>query len=195
MLIGSICVSFWALISERLFIYDYWTPQFIFGSKFGMEDFIYGFLAGGIANVVYEEIFGIKHSKRKNRSHDWSVFLLPVFGISLALFVISMLFFKINTMLSVLIPIIILTIFMIYLRKDLLRDAIISGIIFSLITFLNYIILIHLFPSIIDHWYHGKGINYHLFLGVPMGEIYWAIALGAVAGPFYEFFVGLKYKK
>ena len=62
-----------AFLSEPLFLRDYWNPEYMNSLFFGpyqlgsFEDFLYGFFKGGIAAVIYEEIFGKRFAKRKDR--------------------------------------------------------------------------------------------------------------------------------
>ena len=42
---------------EVVYTLDWWAPLTITGTVVGIEDVLFGFVCGGIATVVYEEIF------------------------------------------------------------------------------------------------------------------------------------------
>ena len=60
---------------------DYWQPQYAIPQLTGLEDFIFSFLIGGVAGVVYEAFFG-KRTTRPFVKHKklWALGAFP-FGI------------------------------------------------------------------------------------------------------------------
>ena len=49
----SIIFGFVGIIMESFYIIDWWHPLTIFGTKVGVEDFIFGFTLAGISSAAY----------------------------------------------------------------------------------------------------------------------------------------------
>ena len=49
------------------FLQDYWSPETFLGTKFGLETFLFAFLIGGIAAVIYEEFRGLRLVKSRKQ--------------------------------------------------------------------------------------------------------------------------------
>lgn len=200
MLFASFCVGILALIWSPWFWFDYWSPQYLYNLSFhfkkigGIEDFFYGFFSGGISSVIYEEIFGKKFAKRINREHHWILLLAPLFILFCLSFGIPI-YLGLNSLYAALIAFLIGCLFVLYFRKDLIIDALASGLLFSLITLLFYIIFLGLFPNIVANWWHTKNLSGIFILGIPIEELSWAFAMGMMSGPLYEFAMGLRLAK
>lgn len=173
-----------------VFAVDYFRPEYVFPfphAQFsGLEDLLWAFFIGGIAAVVYEEIFRRMFHRRGKRPHP-----LVMFSISVsagALFIISALVLSLSSILVGCVLLTLMALIEIVLRPDLLRESIVAGVVTAAIMFLSYIAwLIPLYPdAILEFW-----VNTHLIFGVPYQEILFGFAWGLVAGPAYEFALGL----
>lgn len=193
-LISSVLIGVLAPLWSPWFIKDYWHPESLNFWRLGAGDFFYGFFFGGIANAIYEEIFGRHYAKRKNRKHHWSWFLIPFFALFFLVFGLPV-YFGINSIYAALVSFVAMSAFMIYFRRDLLFDALASGLLVGLLTLFGYLIFLALFPGIVHAWWKLSNLSGIFVMGVPIEELLWAFGLGMVAGPFYEFFMGLKFKK
>ena len=69
MLVMSLVVAPMGPLSEIFYLRDYWQPQLFNGWLIGIEDLLFGFAIGGIAAVIYEELFGKKYMKRHLSAH------------------------------------------------------------------------------------------------------------------------------
>lgn len=184
---------------EMIFLRYYWHPEYI--SYFywhglqigGLEDFFYGFFTAGIASVIYEEVFGKIHAKRKDRRHHWSWFMIPFIVVANLVF-ISPLHSLINPIYVCLLSCIIVTICMAYFRRDLIADILISGFLFGVINLVGFLLFISLFPDIIGKWWMLGNLSGIFIFGIPIEEILFGFAIGMVIGPVYEFLMGLKFK-
>jgi hypothetical protein len=173
---------------------DYWRPETFNGWAIGIEDFLFGFFIAGIGSVIYEEIFGKHYAKRKNRQHHWSWFLVPV--VALFLFSFNLFFFLgINSIYASVITFLVIAGVIIYFRRDLLMDSLVSGVLVGAFMFVAYLLYLSVFPEVIHRWWLIDNISGILVLGIPVEELLWAFGWGMVAGPMYEFFTGLKFKK
>ena len=195
MLIASVAIGIVAVLTEPFFLQDYWHPQTFNGWPVGIEDFLYGFLLGGIASVIYEEIYGKKYSKRHDRKHHWGILLIPFMILSISTFAVGKVIVNLSTMYAALISLFVAMIFIIYYRHDLFIDSIISGLLVGIFTMLGFLVFLKIFPGVVENLWLVHNLNGIFVFGIPSEELLWAFGLGAVAGPFYEFFMGLRFKK
>jgi len=190
MLFMSILIAPLGPISQIFYLRDYWNPNYLFSIfGFGIEDILFGFFIGGIAAVIYEEFFIKKIKKTKSETNS-TIFILALIG--LALFLILNLASKINSIYASSIGFIVIASIILFKRKDLIKNAIISGILVSLIMFIFYLIYLTIFPTIISNWWQLEKISGILIIGIPIEELLWGFAWGFLAGPFYEFWKGKK---
>lgn len=194
MLMMSILIGFLGPLSEFWYRQDYWMPLLFNGWPIGFEDYLFGFFAGGISGVVYEEVFVTKISHRRTRKHHWPLFILPLALLFLLILNVSFLGFHLNSIYASIIGFLLLASIFIYYRKDLLVDALSSGILSGLIMLIGYFVLINYFPDIFQRFWLLKNISGITIYTVPIEEIAWAFSWGMVAGPMYEFFMGLKFR-
>ncbi len=182
-------------LSELWYLRDYWKPELMFDWKIGFEDFLFGFFIAGIAASLYEEVFA-KHFTKRRSKQKYRYLLAMSLGLLLALIMNTLtLGFKVNTIYASSIGFLVLSLIILIKRRDLLVDAVISGLLVGLFMFLSYMVLLAIFPQLIHKWWYLENISNILILGVPIEELLWAFSWGMLAGPAYEFFAGLKFRK
>lgn len=193
MLVMSLLVAPLGPLSEFWYIRDYWKPELFMGGVWGFEDTWFAFSAGGIGGVIYEEIMGRRIIKRHLRRHNW---LLGVFA-AIALLTLILLnnILRINSIYASSIAFLIPATIIVLTRKDLVWDAILSGIFLSLSAFFSYQIFIFLFPGIIERWWMLHNISGILVARVPLEELLWFFSWGMLIGPLYEFIIGLNLER
>lgn len=174
---------------------DYWNPLSIMNSPLLVEDFLFGFLFGGIGSVFYEEIFGKKILSRHIRKHNWALFFVFIVGCSSVIF--NILFFNlgINSIYAALIGFLIAGLGIFIFRKDLIMDALISGFLCGTILLIGYVIALSVFPLLFDAFWQLNNLSGITIGKIPIEEILWAFGFGMVVGPMYEFYAGLRFKK
>ena len=192
-LMMSLIVAPLGPISEIFYTADYWKPTLFNGWRIGVEDVLFGFFIGGISGVLYEELFGKKFTKRKTRGHP-TLFLLYIgLGILWMIGINSIL--GLNSIYASIFWFMIIAATTVYLRHDLLKDALLSGVLLSSAAFILYTIFLLLFPNAIQSWWMMKNISGILITGIPLEELMWAFTWGLFAGPAYEFTTGLRFAK
>ncbi|MEN9604382.1 MAG: hypothetical protein RJB39_67 [Candidatus Parcubacteria bacterium] len=174
-------------LSEVWYLQDYWHPQLFNGWIIGIEDFLFGFFIGGIAAVIYEELFSrhlynIRKTKLSPIVFMWMILALCAGNIFFTLGLNSIYVSMVTFMLFALIIII--------YRKDLLMDSLMSGILMGICFFSCYLIFLTLFPQAIDAWWKLKNISGIFVWKIPIEELLWAFGMGLMAGPLYEFVTG-----
>lgn len=195
MLTAGILLGITGVLSEHWFLRDYWHPEEMNTLRIFLGDFSYGFFLGSIGSVIYETLLRKHFMKRRIRTHHWTYFLLPMVTITLLILDLPVRFFGINSIYSATVSLFVLATIIIYFRKDLFWDSILSGLLFGLITFFGYLMFIALYPGVISAWWELSNISGVLIKGVPLEELIFACGAGMAVGPAYEFFTGLQFQK
>lgn len=184
---------FWGLtgfILGHAYTSDWWHPPTITGTRLGIEDFLFGFVIGGIAAVIYEEIFKKKIKQRnitKNDKKKDTIYFIILMVLTFVLFLIFFYFVKLNSILSSIAVAIILLIIIYTERRDLIPDSLFSGALLLIMAMVVYSIVGILVPGWIDAiWYFRHDPSILLF-GVPISDAIWYFLAGATVGPLYEF--------
>ena len=188
----SIAFGVIGLIVEPIHILDWWKPITITNTPVGIEDFLYGFCMGGIAGVIYEEIFKkrIRVRKEKQKNILSGNFKLLIFILSFLLaFVIMFYIFRINTFISAITLLSLGTIIMCSIRPDFIPDSLFSGILILIIGFIAYSITNLITPGWVNAFWYFRNVPHIIFLNVPIDDIVWLFLTGTFIGPLYEFWV------
>lgn len=179
-----------AFILGDAYTSDWWHPPTITGTRLGIEDFLFGFIIGGIAAVIYEEIFKKKIKQRKiakNQKKKDMLYFIILLILTFVLFLIFFYFVKLNSILSTIVVALIVLIIIYTERKDLIPDSLFSGALLLILAMIVYTIVGIIFPGWINAiWYFRHDPSILLF-GVPISDAIWYFLAGAIVGPLYEF--------
>jgi len=187
----SLLVAPMGPLSEFFYLRDYWRPELFNGWPIGLEDLLFAFLIGGIASVIYEEFFGRQYVKRQNMSHlKW----MPVFAFfGVAWMIGGNIFLGFNSIYVSSLGFLIIGMLMIFLRRDLFVNALLSGLLVAGIMFAFYLVNGAIFGGgIVQRWWLLQNISGIIIFGAPIEELLWGFGWGFLAGPVYEFVNGLK---
>lgn len=190
MLIMSFLATPLGPLSKLFYLRDYWDPTYLFPLfGIGIEDILFAFFIGGIASIIYEFFFSNKSKKVKKGS----LLFIGILGI---IGVVGMIVFniilKFNSIYVSSAFFIIIGLIMILKRKDLFKNALLSGLLMIIIMFIFYIIYIGIFPEIVDNFWKVQNISGIFLIGIPIEELIWGFSWGFLCGPFYEFLRGKK---
>ena len=175
-------------LSEIFYFRDYWHPSYLFSFfGVGIEDLLFSFFIGGIGSVIYKS-FTRKQKVKKEKPNK--VLYLGLIGLFLLIMLTFV--FKINSIYSSSIVFLIIGIYFISKRPDLLKNAIGNGILVALLMLIFYIVFIKIYPNIIIDWWKLENITGLLILKAPVEEVIWGFSLGFLTGPFYYFWKGFK---
>lgn len=180
------------LASEKTYVRDWWQPLTVTGTSIGIEDFFIGFAIGGVAAVIYEELYHQRLRKQlalKGR-HDEPRFILFVFPLLyLALIALA----GLHSFYATAIALIVCTGYMLLRRPDLMRDAVLSGLSMTVIGISIYFLVLSIEPAYIrSYWYLPDRWFASLLWGIPLAEYIWYFLVGAFVGPLYEYVKRLK---
>ncbi|MFV1917035.1 MAG: lycopene cyclase domain-containing protein [Patescibacteria group bacterium] len=199
MLIMSLLTASFGPISELWYFADYWKletalPLPVIG---GVEDLMFGFSIGGIAAFGYESLFvrGICKCEDKKLKKEW--FLLVFFAIIGASMIILNNLLGVNSIFASAIGMVVVAAIMLFLRPDLIANALGSAFFVAATMFAIYFLGQELFPS--GHaWMEriwklsGRPEGIIIFKHIPLTEMLWGLSWGLVWGPMYEFLVGAR---
>jgi len=181
-------------LSEYLWVPEYWNPPSLFNliSKYGVgiESFLFCFICGGTAAVIYEIITRKKVVKiRLQRKYLFGPY------ISVIIIFLSLEFiFTEKTIYNAIISLLIGAAIIAIKRKDLIGQIIFGGIFFAIVYFLLFFIFSKLFPDYISTAYTIENIWGIMVLGVPLEEIIASFGVGALWSSFYEYIRGYRTK-
>lgn len=185
MIILSLIFGIPGPLAAYVHLNDWWKPITLTGNPIGIEDFLFGFVVGGIAGVIYEFVFN-KEVKTKIKKSDFKLILIPVSLMFLIYFGLS-LTFKINTFISSISSFVIPTILILIKRKDLVKNSLLSGLLLMIFAFIGYQILNLINPSFFENIWQFKNIGKIIFLNIPLEEYIWFFTFGCFFGPLYEY--------
>ncbi len=190
MLLMSLLAAPLGPLTTIFFLNDYWTPAFIFGAWFPLEDFLFAFLIGGVGGVAYEAFFGKKTSRPLvKHKRMWALVIFPL-GLLWMFAATSLGYTSIYASIALLL---LLGLILIIYRPDLRHAAIFSAVMTGLMMFVMYQVLLLLYPNLIGEWWHIENLSLVFVYGVPLEEILWGASWGFFAGPVFEFVAGSRY--
>jgi hypothetical protein len=188
----SLLGGFAGLLSEIFYLEDYWRPQLFNGWIIGFEDFLFGATASGISATIYEGTFGKRLSKISRFPTVWFLKPVPLLILVVTVLGISVFGLGISSMQISFTLFLIAFIIIVTLRRDLITNGILSGILMGMMMVICYSILLTLFPELINRFWFVENLC-GIYIGlIPIEELVWAFSLGLAAGPYWEFIKGYK---
>ena len=187
-------------LTEPLFVPEYWNPPSLFNlaatTGFDVESLIFSFAIGGIASVLYEMFFRVKH--RKMSKHEMygkgHRFHLVAIVSPIIIFAILYFFSFPNPIYSASIAMFIGSFAALLCRPDLKKKVLGGGLLFLVLYFISFVILNLIYPGFIESTWNLSAISGILFFGVPLEELLFAFPLGMLWSSIYEHVLGYKLK-
>ena len=144
------------ILSQYVYLIDWWKPITIIGTLIGFEDFFIGVFIGGIAAVVYEEVY---HKKERRKCKNFLLRNVIITGVLIGCcFFGSFFLLNLNSFYSSVLAFTIPTFFILSKRKDLIKYSFVSGILMLLIGVAVYFILFLVTPDYFHKfWYLRDG--------------------------------------
>lgn len=188
-------VSLWTSLlgfTEPLFVPEYWSPPSLFDlalrTGFDLESLLFAFGVGGLAVVIYERIFRVRHEqvgveekyRPRHRYHLLALLSAPI------IFSLLLLFTELNPIYSVFIALIGGGLFTWYCRPDLKKKMFASAFIFLGLYFVYFLTLILMYPGYVEQVWNLGAISGILFFGIPLEELMFAFSFGFFWSSIYE---------
>lgn len=183
-------VGAFGIFSEYFFFQDYWRPPLLiqFGPFGGVEDFLFGFAAGGIGAVVFDLAASPSkhHSKNAKKWIIYTAFLIQF--ISLILFA-SLL--SLNSITASSIGLLLLAAIINWIRPDLIYNSLVSTLICAgLLVGVEALLLITFGGGYLENYFLLDKSEYVVWGVIPLTELLWGLTFGAAVGPLYEVYTG-----
>ena len=180
-------------LTSILFIPQYWTPPSLFNLdqrfRVGIEDVIWAASVGGIGSVV-GEIF-LKERLARSRSQQHKRHYAPLI-VMVVIFVILEFWHPGKTIYNTIIAFAICGFVVSFLRPDLLPLMLTSATVFTALYFALFVELLLLYPQFVQRYYNIPHLLGIYVLGVPIEELMFAAAGGAVWSIAYEYIRGYR---
>lgn len=180
---------------EPLFVPEYRNPPSLFNlagrTGFDIESFIFVFGATGLAAVLYEAVFKVRHEQLRLMCSGWfERWLIPVFG--LIVFALQIFYFRLNPIYAGVIALLFSGILFVIIQPHFLKTMIISAALFTILYFILFLFLVLIFPGYIESVWNLGAVSGLLIFGVPLEELLFALSLGFTWSVIYEFLSGKK---
>lgn len=191
MLVVSLWTSLLGL-TEPIFVPEYWNPPSLFNlaqsTGFDIESLLFSFGVGGLAVVMYEWLFKVRHRKvsmaerhHSRHKHHWlALSSAPVIFFTLLIFVdINPIYFAFAAMMAG-------GLFTWYCRPDLKKKMIVSAWLFLGLYYVYFLTLIVSFPGYVEQVWNMTTISGVIVGGVPLEELMFAFSFGFLWSSVYE---------
>jgi hypothetical protein len=169
----------------------YWSPQSLFDLNaqtggYSIEDAFFMFFIGGIAAVLFEEVFRrhVRYRRITQKPHH-----AVLFGVVCAAIVA---FTHVNLIYALITFCYAGALYIWIVRRDLFVHSLLGGTSFLLVYIGGYVFTMLFFPDFVTHRYHLENISGKLFIGVPLEEYMFALGLGFMWSPIYEYAKNLR---
>jgi len=167
---------------------DWWRPETITGTIVGIEDYLLGFVNGGVAAVLYEVVSGEKQKVKKQLatfSEILSFFLLTGFILSFLTWWVGMTSFVASS-----IAMLMAVALLLYFRRDLLKNVLLSGLLMAVVSLPTYFIIESFSPGWVSNTFLYEYLTGFHILKAPLEDIAFYFLFGMWVGPFYELWKG-----
>lgn len=194
MLIMGLIAGVVSQISAYAWTADWWRPQTITGTRVGIEDYILGISNGGIAAVLYVEVFhrGLYKNRAKAESAK-SLILLTFFA--LLMFYVLFRIVHITSFWSCIITLLIFSGIMLVARKELILSSLINGALMVLVAFPIYMFLVVISPGAAENTYIYNTLSGIKVYTIPIEEFIFYYVFGFMVALAYEYWHGLGLRK
>ncbi len=172
------------------------------GGGVGLEDLLFAFCLFGLASVIYQVVLG-KHVKKLRGSSmffphsasHWLAHLIIALCIWAVLSLAFTVVLSLTTIQSVIVGGLLIGTYVIADRKDLLFDALLSGLFVCALVFsIEQLFFIRLFPEAAATFWQAERLSGLTLGGIPLEELLWSGVVGFAIGPLYEYVREVKLK-
>ncbi len=176
---------------EPLFVPKYWDPPSLFNlastTGFDIESIFYCFATGGIASILYEVFFKVRHvktakCKNSKKRNSQTLIIASPFAFFILLF-----FAGINPIYASSISMFSGVALTIFFRPDLKKKIIVGGSLFLLLYFMYFQLFNLVFPGAVQRIWNLTHLSGIIFFGVPLEEMVFAMAFGMLWSSAYEY--------
>jgi len=187
-------VSLWTMLlgfTEPFFVPEYWSPPSLFDlaakTGFDIESFIFTFAMGGLAAVLYEAMYPVRHRKISRYKQPLRM-LFHRFALLSPFLLILLLHLgtPLNPIYSGIIAMAIGSMLALLCRPDLLKKVLLGGVLFLGLYFLFFLVFTLFFPAFVEAVWNLPALSGILLLGIPLEELLFAFSVGLLWSSIYE---------
>ncbi len=172
---------------------DYHNALFPRQSFIGIEDLLFAFSLFGIAAVIYQALVGRHVHKLRGSRYEihhaghWVGHLILVLGLLAFASLLLLYVFSLSSVHAFVVGGLLVGMYIIADRHDLLMDALLSGLFTAAIVFLlEQLFFVRLFPGDAAVFWQWNNLSSFALGSVPLEELIWAATVGFTIGPLYE---------
>lgn len=162
--------------------------------SFGLVDFVFAGSLFGIAAVIYHVLTShhVYKLRRRRFRHEslthWIAQLVIVLAIWFSTALLVMTFFNVDSLHAMATGALLVGIYIIADRKDLLLDALLSGVFVGLLLFiLSQLFFLRFYPELGANLIDPTTANFVHLGGLPLSQLFWGFLVGFTIGPLYEY--------
>lgn len=168
----------------------------------GIEDLLFAFCMFGIASVIYQFALG-KHTKKlrgarillSHPATHWLAHLVIALGVWAVVALSLTVVLGLSSIQAAIVGGLLVGTYVIADRKDLLFDALLSGIFVAVLVFAaEQLFFVRLYPEAAAQYWQNGNLSGLVLAGVPLEEILWAAVVGFAIGPLYEYMRDMRVK-
>ncbi len=189
MLIMSAAIAPLGPLSEIWYLQDYWKSVTLTGTAVGIEDLIFGFAIGGIAVALYPAAFNKQFSKMNLPAPNLAVLLMFAASFVVCL-VVGTSLLHINSIFTSVVAFGVTAAFIVYWRRDLLKPALLSGMLSFVLFVTVYYLMRIVYPPLLEAWCTGCNPSGIVLFGVNLEELIWDASWGVAGGILYPAIAG-----
>ncbi len=174
---------------------DYRSGRDVTSTMVGVEDLLFAACLFGIAAVIYQVVFS-KHTARLKGARirlnhpvsHWFSHLLIALGLWAFISLSLTLVLHLSSVQAFIVGGMLVGTYVIADRKDLLFDALLSGLLVATLVFMvEQLFFMRIFPEAAAGFWQLENLTGILLGGIPVEEILWAAVVGFAVGPLYEY--------
>ena len=169
----------------------------------GIEDLLFAFAVFGLASVIYQVVLG-KHAKKlrgdriflSHPATHWLAHLVIALGVWTCVALSLVVVLGLTASQSVVVGGLLVGTYVIADRKDLMFNALLSGVFVSALVFAaEQIFFVRMFPDAAPAFWSARHLGGLMLGGIPVEEIVWSGVVGFAIGPLYEYMREIKLGK
>ena len=159
-----------------------------FSTGFDIESIIFSFAVGGLAAILYESIFKVKHIEMTKEECHHKRHRLHLLALSspFVIFIILAIATNWNHIYCAIAAMFLGGIAALLCRPDLKKKIWAGGLLFLVLYFIIFLSLVKVFPGYVKNVWNLSHISGILILGIPVEELFFAFALGMLWSSLYE---------
>ncbi|PIW45531.1 MAG: hypothetical protein COW18_11500 [Zetaproteobacteria bacterium CG12_big_fil_rev_8_21_14_0_65_54_13] len=173
------------VLSEFVYINDWWNPVTVTGTAVGIEDFLFGFFFSGSVAVCYEVI--CKSCYLDSPPPITKPFRFRYIALTIcAVFFGSAYLFNLDSFTATILAFGVCNLIILSLRQDLVANAVFSGVFAGLLALLFFGIPELITSGWVNATWSMDYLSGHFVLYVPREDFIWFLLAGIFIGPLYK---------